>query len=136
MKTNSCKGFTLIELTVVVAIIVILVAIALPVYQGFARKSADNACLIEAKSYVNDVLVRLSDSQVPYAPSVTGACSFYSGANAALTITGSFTATSRAPGTSIVTCNLASGGSCRNWGLPCLALALGRAVAPPVRLGR
>lgn len=58
---NAQKGFTLIELMIVVAIIGILAAIAIPAYQDYAKKSSENSCLAETKAYANTLYVDVND---------------------------------------------------------------------------
>lgn len=69
-----------IELMIVVAIIGILAAIAIPAYSNYTAKSQINACKGEAKGYANAILIALSENpdltedDAPKAPA-NGACS-------------------------------------------------------------
>jgi len=108
---NAQKGFTLIELMIVVAIIGILAAIAIPAYQNYTKKSVDAQCMTTTKNYTNALNLNLNDPSTTPPPKPVAAnfntsnCTVTENDGSAATVIGTISKGVN----STVTCTLATG---------------------------
>lgn len=63
-KIRNRKGFTLIELLIVVAIIGILAAVAIPQFSAYRQKGFDSAATSDLRNFKTQMEAAYADNQV------------------------------------------------------------------------
>lgn len=62
VKNNKKKGFTIVELVIVIAVIAILAAVLIPTFSNVVKKAQKNAALQDAKNALTTYIAQQLDS--------------------------------------------------------------------------
>ena len=109
------RGFTLIEMMIVVSIISILAAIAIPSYQQYVQSAQLSSCLSEAKNYSNKVFYELNDQDnktLPTAPLISACHSITDATGWVLETQQKIIAVASSPSNARIECDIPNGASC------------------------
>lgn len=110
------KGFTLVEMMIVVVMIGIVATIAIPSYNQYFSKAQQSACLSEVKGYSNQVFSILNDQEdktTPVASIITACQSITDATDWTLETQQKIIATAKHPSNARIECDIPNGSPCR-----------------------
>lgn len=117
MTQQLQKGFTVVEMMIVVVIIGLLAAIATPLYTQYTSKAHQNACLSEVKGYSNSVFYTLNtennSSAAPIAPIISACQSITDATGWTLETQQKIIAVAKSPSNTRIECDIPNGSPCR-----------------------
>lgn len=114
--TRTQSGFTLTEVMIVVTIIGILSAIAIPAYQSYVARAQSNACLSEVRNYSIQVFLSIHDPDgavLPITPVVRACESITDAAGWTLDTQEKIIAIAKSPSNARIECDIPNGSPCR-----------------------
>lgn len=115
-ESNNQVGFTLIEISIVIAIIGILAAIIIPSYHRFLINASRGACLSEAKAYSNNVFYLINDQDDytrPTAPMPSACASITDASNWSTDNMDKVIAIAKSPSNARIECDIPNGTPCK-----------------------
>ena len=66
MKRTNKKGFTIVELVVVIAVIAILAAIMIPTFSGVTKDAQEKAALADARAIYTEFIANHPEADIDY----------------------------------------------------------------------